>query len=370
MLFKGLLSRSRSTHEFLQAQLDLGLDVFVQLPLRLPDVKSDSYNLHGLPVSFDPRVHIQEWKEIQPAEALPVLVKSYLTPAGALRTEVRQTRDWPYGDHVPFLDDYLEPRSNKFLVETENDLEPLRYLLIPPTETEIQEYRSASLPFLEFARENDLLTVGGWGVGADMLGWLTGLTNAIKLVYTRPQFVASLLRQVAEWNQARMKVVLSSGIDLYIKRAWYENCDFWTPTTWKKFIQPILREEAALAHAHGAKFGYLLTSSAMPLIEPIIEAGVDVLIGLDPKEYDLSQAAGLSAGKLCLWGGVNGHLTVEQGRPDQITEEVACALEIFKDRPGFILSPVDNIRQLTPAVEANVHTLIAAWQSYAQEPQG
>ena len=304
---------------------------------------------------YDPQVQVKEWKEQLSGEELPILVKEYQTPAGTLRAEVRQTRDWPYGDHIPLFDDYIEPRSRKFLVESDRDLEPLRYLLVPPTEEEIQQFRADSLPFLEFAQQKGLLTAGGWGVGADMIGWLSGLTNMIKLTRRQPEFIHSLLDLIAGWNRARMQVVLSAGVDLYIKRAWYENCDFWTPTTWRKFIQPILTQDASLAHQHGAKFGYILTSSAMHLIEPIIEAGVDVLIGVDPLEYDLVRAAELSAGKLCLWGGVNGHLTVERGQSGAGEAGSAqTSLDIFGKQPGFILSPVDNIRELSPAIENNI----------------
>ena len=363
MLFKALHARSRSYLEFLEAQMALGLDTFVQLPPRPPRVSNDTYNLHGLPVSYDPRVRITEWKEDLPGEDTTILVKEYHTPAGSLRAEVRQTRDWPWGDHITFFDDYIEPRSRKFLVETARDLEPLRYLLVPPTEAEIQQYQADSLPCLEFAQQKKLLVAGGWGVGADGIGWLSGLMNMIKLTYTQQEFIRALLDLIATWNRTRMQVVLSTGIDLYIKRAWYENCDFWTPTTWKKFIQPILKEDVNLAHQRGAKFGYILTSSAMHLIEPIIQAGVDVLIGVDPKEYDLRQTAELSAGKLCLWGGVNGHLTMERGTPDQVVQEVESSMKILGNQPGFILSPVDNLRELSPAIEDNIRVLISTWQS-------
>jgi hypothetical protein len=363
MLFKGLHVRSRSYLEFLEAQLALGLDTVVQLPPRPPQVSNDHYNLHGLPVSFDPQVWITEWKEGLPGEDLPILVKEYHTPAGTLRAEVRQTRDWPWGDHLTLFDDYIEPRSRKFLVETAQDLEPLRYLLMPPTEGEIHQYLADSQPYLAFAQQKGLLVAGGWGVGADMIGWLSGLTNMIKLTHNQPEFIHALLDMIAAWNRSRMQVVLSADIDLYIKRAWYENCDFWTPTTWKKFIQPILKQDVDLAHQNGAKFGYILTSSAMHLIEPIIDAGVDVLIGVDPKEYILGRVAELSAGKLCLWGGVNGHLTVERGTPDQVRQEAQSSLDILGNQSGFILSPVDNIRELSPMIEDNIRTLIKTWQS-------
>ncbi len=363
MAFKGLHLQSRSYLDFLKRQMALGLDTCVELPPRPPVVNNDHYNLHGLPVSYDPQVSSVEWKQTAEGGAATLLVKEYRTPAGTLRAEVQQTRDWRWGDHVPLFDDYVVPRSRKFLVESEPDLEALQYLLVLPKQEEITQYRQDSEPFIRFAREKGLLLAGGWGVGADLIGWICGLMNMIKLTHTQPAFIAGLLGLIAWWNRARMQVVLEPGLDLYIKRAWYENCDFWTPTTWKKFIQPILKEDAALAHQAGAKFGYILTSSAMPLIELIIESGVDVLIGVDPKEYDLQKTAALSREKLCLWGGLNGHLTVERGTREEVEREVETALDTLGGGGGFILSPVDNVREYPPEVAANVRTLIHTWQS-------
>lgn len=362
MLFKCLHERCRSYLDFVQTQLDMGLDTVVELPPRPPHLISDSYNLHGLPVSLDPRVRVKEWKETIPGEDWPILVKEYHTPAGVLRAEVRQTDDWRWGDHIPLFDDYIEPRSRKFLIETSHDLESLRYLLVPPAESEIRQFRQSSQVCLELTRKKGLLVAGGWGIGADMIGWLSGLTNMILLTRRQPELVQALLAMIADWNRARMQVVLSEGIDLYIKRAWYENCDFWNPVNWRKFIQPILAQDADLAHQYDAKFGIILTSSAMPLIESIIETGVDVLIGVDPREYDLGKVAELASGKLCLWGGMNGHLTVERGTPGQVAREVMDSLETMDGHPGFILSPVDNVRELTPAIEENVRTLIKTWK--------
>jgi uroporphyrinogen-III decarboxylase len=159
-----------------------------------------------------------------------------------------------------------------------------------------------------------------------------------------------------------MRVILDAGVDLYVKRAWYENCDFWTPKTWKQFIQPILSSDAMLAHGSGAKFGYLITSNVMPLIDMIIEAGVDVLIGVDPQTYNLSVLAEETKGKICLWGGVNGHLTVERGTQEEVTQEVHRSMEILAPNKGFILSPVDNVREYDDAIQKNVQTLIRQWK--------
>jgi hypothetical protein len=379
MMYKGLKDRCADSRAFILAQLDLGLDTVLELPIRPPVVVNDHTNLHGLPVSYDPRVRTREWLETKTGEG-DVLIKEYTTPGGSLRVEVQKTSHWPWGEHVPFLDDHLVPRSRKYLVEHPEDLEALSYLLTPPTPAEVDSYRRESAPYLQLAVQNGLLVAGGWGVGADLIGWICGLKNMIFMTYRQPDFLRDLLGLISTWNRTRMEAAFTlprapSGnrdyhagtgtttpLDLYIKRAWYENCDFWTPAAWQEFILPLLTEEVRLAHQAGVKFGYLITSNAMPLVESIIAAGVDVLIGVDPRQYDLERLARQARGRLCLWGGVNSHLTIERGSPADVESEVARAMQILAPQGGFILSPVDNVREDSAGIEANVKRLIQSWE--------
>ncbi len=162
MMYKGLKNHCADSRAFILAQLDLGLDTVVELPIRARVVVNDHYNLHGLPVSYDPRVRTREWLETKTRDG-DVLIKEYTTPGGCLRVEVQKTSDWPWGDHVPFLDDHLVPRSRKYLVERPEDLEALSYLLTPPTPAEVEAYHRESAPYLQLAEQNGLLVAGGWG---------------------------------------------------------------------------------------------------------------------------------------------------------------------------------------------------------------
>lgn len=368
MIFGALHQRADTYLDFIARELELGLDTFVMLPPRPAFVQNDHYNLHGLPVSYHPEVSIEE-EVLYPANAPePVMVKTYHTPAGDLTARVRQTEDWRWGNHVPFLDDFIIPRSSKFIVKNEEDLAAFQYLLESPKPEEIRDFRKASDPAIAFARERDLLLAGGWGVGADMIGWVHGLETLVYDVYDRPEFIQTLLSMIADWNRKRMGVVLDAGIDLYIKRAWYENTDFFTPRMWKKLILPELVRDAELAHNTGAKLGYIITARAMPLLNLIAEAGVDVLIGVDPEAFDLAETKRALDGKVCLWGGVNGHLTVEQGAPGDVQREVKTALETLGP-DGFIISPVDNVREDTPLAMSNIKTLIQTWQEMTGQKQ-
>jgi len=362
MLYNLLKDECASYTEFILRQLEMGLDPYVEIPPRPRHIVNDYYNLHGLAVHFDPRVHIHEWLERDANAANPIMIKEYHTPAGILRGEVCQTEDWRWGDHVPFLDDFLEPRSLKFLISGMADLDALQYLLAAPSQAEIEAFIAESQPALDLARQYDLLSAGGWGVGADMFAWLYGLQNLVYAIFDQPQFVHRLLDMVADWNRKRMEVIFMQGVDLYIKRAWYENCDFWTPKAYKEFIYPILKADCDLAHRFGCRFGYLITSNCMPLLDMIAEAGVDVLIGVDPSYWNLEAAKQKMKGRVCLWGGVNGHLTLEQGTTGQTAGEVQQAMQLLAPGSGFILSPVDNVRQDTPQARDNVEVLIREWQ--------
>jgi uroporphyrinogen decarboxylase len=190
-----------------------------------------------------------------------------------------------------------------------------------------------------------------------------GLQQMMYAAYDDPGFLHELLEQIMHWNHSRMQVTLESGIDLYIKRAWYENTDFWSPKSWRKFIYPTLKADAELAHSFGAKFGYIITANCMPLLEMIVEAGVDVIIGVDPAKWNLTRTKEITAGKVCLWGGINGHLTIEQGNPDLVRQETLAAMQILAPGSGFILSPVDNVRQDDEKCRVNVGVLLETWKS-------
>jgi len=357
----------------IEAQIDLGLDTVVDLTLFAGQVEEIGHSdAPGIPVRFDEGVETREWSEPGQAGRYPVLHKEYITPSGSLSVVVDQTDDWPYGDaakgefKVPFMDDYLAPRCSKYLVETRADLACLRHLLVPPTEDDLTACHRVWTRGKELARKHDLLVAGGWGVGGDALAWFCGLDNAVMMAIDEPELLEELLSIIDAWNRSRMKAFLDYGVDLFIRRAWYEGTDLWSPELYRRFFFPIIREEVRMAHEAGAKYGYVLTSGSMPLHELLIELGIDVLIGVDPvqgKGTDLKRMGEQLRGRMCTWGGVNGFVTVEKGTKEDIDAAVREAIEVLGPK-GFILSPVDNVRDPSDEVWENVLTLIESWKKY------
>jgi len=68
------------------------------------------------------------------------------------------------GQSRPLFDDYLVPRTKKFLVTQPEDLEALCYLLAPLPDAEIAAFRAEAQPVLAQARRYGLLVAGDGGL--------------------------------------------------------------------------------------------------------------------------------------------------------------------------------------------------------------
>ena len=368
MIFAALRNQCSDQFEFVQRQVELGLDTTMGIPVRSARRNrsaSEQGDLHGLPVRFAPEVEVRDWREHAPGERYPILHREYATPAGKLHTAVNKTEDWEHGDRVPLFDDFVIPRSRKRLITRPEDLPALRFLLTPPSDHDIAACREAAQPAKEMAAKHDILVIGEWGVLFDAACWLCGMEELALNAMENPPFIEELFGIISQWDRRRMEVVLDQGVDLFIRRAWYETTDFWSPALYRRFILPELKKDVETAHAAGAKLAVISTSAYVPLLDLYLESGVDVLIGLDPVQdarVDFELTKSKLGGRVCLWGGVNGFVTVERGSPDDVRQAVRDAMRVLAPGGGFILSTGDNVTQDSPHVWANVQAFIDEWR--------
>lgn len=366
MSFTALRKRHHENlYDLARAELDMGLDSLLFIPTAPRPQRLDHPDLRGLPVRFHPEVKTRQWLEEVPG-GWPILHKEYSTPAGKLTTKVRLSEDWPHGHHIPFVDDYQIPRSLKPLITRPEELDALQFLLTPPNEEDILSFKQEVETARAFVETSGLLLAGGWGVGMDMANWLCGMQNLMLLMLDQPDFVTDLLEMIHVWNKQRMEAVLSAPVDLYIRRAWYEGCDFVVPQFYRDVILPRLKREVDLAHEHGTKFGYICSSGTKPMLDYYLEAGFDTLIGLDPVQgthTDMPLLKEKLGSRICLWGGVSGAVTVELGTEEEIRAAVHQAIETLGPE-GFILSPVDNITVDAALTWHNLDIFIDEWRRH------
>ena len=343
-------------------------DAFERVAKFLAFGLDDTVGLHP-PSRHHPDVTTRTRRTAPPDERYPLLHKEYKTPQGAMSQTARQTNDWPHGDDVPVTSDHNIPRSRKFLVEDEADLEKLPYLFFPPDRGQLDDFREQGDATRLFAEECGVMVEGHCGGFGDYAAWFMGLENLMMAMYDRPAFVHRLLDTILEWEMRDLDVLLDCGVaDMVVHRGWYECSDFWSPRFYREFIAPRLARKIQAAHDAGVRFGYIMSTGIMPLLDVFRELDFDVLIHVDPVQggVDLAALRDAIGDRICVWGGMNGPVTLTQGSRDDIRDAVTHAVSTLAPGGGLILEPADCLTEDIPA--ENILTLIERWREIATYP--
>ncbi len=316
----------------------------------------------SIPWGIHPEVKIKEWREEN------VLCRIYDTPEGEILQKVKKTEEEiPPGwviqpDKLKLLEDFNLPRGIKFPVSTKEDLPKLKYLLKRPAESEIQKYKERMSMIKKFSSENGVFVQGWSAFGMDAAVWLTGVENAVIAAMTEPEFFQELVDTVYDFDLMRTEMMLDvGGVDMIVQRGWYSSTDFWSPELFKRYVLPNLKKLVQVVHEKGLKFGYVMTTGVMDMLEYLAESGIDLLYFVDPEQdkLDLKVFKERLNGRFAVAGGINSSISLTSGKREEIVSRVKTAMEIF-GRDGFILSPVDALFPDTPW--ENVNVMIDTWR--------
>ena len=125
---------------------------------------------------------------------------------------------------------------------------------------------------------------------------------------------------------------------------------FFGPDMFRTFVKPRVKKLVDLAHSHGVKFMFHSCGAIRPLIEDLIEIGVDILDplqaaaeGMDPQT--LKDDFG---DRICLHGGICTQHLLPQGTPEEVRCETQQRLEIFGAGGGYILAPCHVLQTDVP----------------------
>jgi hypothetical protein len=325
----------------------------------------------SVPWSQDPEV---TWKDSQLAPGVvggdgrySVLMREYQTPSGPLRHAVKKTDPEPEGwviqpDHVPLIEDFNVARAVRHIVSAPADVPAIGHLFAPPDAQQRQWFANRMLQMKAFADLKGLLTQAWTAFGMDAAVWFAGAEGAVMMALDSPETFGQLLDIIFATDYARTELAVTQpGVDLVCQRGWYSSTDFWSPALFDQFVSPRLARLTELAHRHGKKFGYVMTTGVEILGPRLADAGVDLLYFVDPIQdrITLEKAGDLLGNRMTLVGGTNA-LSLASGDPRRIQDEVGRALKILGPTNRFILHPVDAIFPDTPW--SGVETMIRAWK--------
>jgi uroporphyrinogen decarboxylase len=135
---------------------------------------------------------------------------------------------------------------------------------------------------------------------------------------------------------------------------------FISPEMFRTFVKPRVKRLVDLAHSHDVKFMFHSCGAIRPLIDDLIEIGVDILDPLQAAAEGMEpQGLKETYGKrICLHGGICTQYLLPNATPEEVRSEVKRRVAIFGKGGGYILSPCHVLQNDVPT--ANIVAMVDA----------
>ena len=142
-----------------------------------------------------------------------------------------------------------------------------------------------------------------------------------------------------------------------------------SPETFRRVLKPRLK--ALIDHIKGladVKFMYHTDGTVTPVIEDIIEMGVDILNPIQTSALGMDTAVlkELYRGRLCFHGAIDVQQMLPFSTPEGVRYDVAKRIHDLGRGGGYILAPCHNIGSDVPP--ANIEAMFAAAREYGRYP--
>jgi len=197
--------------------------------------------------------------------------------------------------------------------------------------------------------------------------YLHGLDDTIIDMVERPDYVNTLFDKVTEYTHRAGLRFIDEGVDMI----WLgddvgmQDSMMMSPQIWREFLKPRLKmlidefksknPELLIAY-HSC--GYI-----MPIIEELIEIGVDVLNPIQPRAMDPAAVKKAFGDRLSFWGAIDIQETLPRGSVQEIRDEVLLRRNTIGEGGGYLMGPAHNV-QADTSVE-NILALFAAARELA-----
>jgi uroporphyrinogen decarboxylase len=123
-----------------------------------------------------------------------------------------------------------------------------------------------------------------------------------------------------------------------------------SPQHFDRFFAPRLKRLVDMAHAHGVKVMFHSCGAIVPLIDRIIDLGVDVL---DPIQVAADGMAPETikerfGGRICLHGAIDTQHLLPRGSAEEVAVEARRMIEVLGRGGGYILAPSHVLQSDVP----------------------
>ena len=164
------------------------------------------------------------------------------------------------------------------------------------------------------------------------------------------ELICELLDKITSFQVEFAKRCISIGVNCgrTVDDYGTQNSMIMSPTFWRKFIKPRLAKIIAVYRDAGLPVIHHSCGAIMPIIEDLIEIGVNVLNPIQPKALNIKELTANYGDRLTFFGGICNQSVLPFGTPDEVEANVAEVTSILGSNGRFIIAPSNGVGKDVP----------------------
>ena len=195
--------------------------------------------------------------------------------------------------------------------------------------------------------------------------YLHGLEGTIVDMTERPDYINALFDKVMEFPLRAGLRFIDEGVDML----WLgddvgmQQCMMMSPDMWREYLKPRMKKLIAAFKAKnpGVLVAYHSCGYIIPIVEELIEIGLDVLNPVQPHAMDPAVMKNTFGDRLSFWGAIDIQDTLPKGTVQQIRDEVALRRRTIGEGGGYLMAPSHNVQ-----ADTSVDNILAFFKAAAE----
>jgi uroporphyrinogen decarboxylase len=200
--------------------------------------------------------------------------------------------------------------------------------------------------------------------------YLRGMERFLQDMLVNKDYAHELIDRVAGFYLAAGLILARMGCDILMAGDDVGTQDrmLISPALWREFVKPRYgRLFSAYKKAKpDLKIAVHICGFIEPIIDDLIEVGVDILNPVQPLAMDPAGLKKRYGDRLSFWGAVDDQKVLPLGSPREVEAEVRLRLRQLAPGGGYILCPSHNVQPTTPL--ENIHAFYRAAERYRGYP--
>ncbi|MBO3841624.1 MAG: hypothetical protein FGF48_04325 [Candidatus Brockarchaeota archaeon] len=202
----------------------------------------------------------------------------------------------------------------------------------------------------QYRMKNESFCVYGGVIHLFEIAWqLTGFNELMVMMSRNDPRVERVLDKLNEIRLKQARLLLEADVDVIVDGddAGAQNTMILSPQMWRRFLKPRYRLLSDLIHSKGKYFFFHSDGWIEPIIQDLVEIGVDILNPVQPETMDPVRIRGLCGNRMAFEGTLSIQRTLPFGNVEDVRKEVRKRIRELGST-GLILGPSHSLQPDTP----------------------